>query len=102
MPWPTPACATACTPARAAVLNGLALGPAAPRRLLAERVVRTLSGLAAVRRGKTETFSAADVANLTADGVAGRRRFPLGSDRFGRDVLSRTLYGARVSLAVGL
>ncbi|HYM67972.1 MAG TPA: ABC transporter permease [bacterium] len=28
--------------------------------------------------------------------------FPLGSDGFGRDVLSRLLYGARISLAVGV
>ncbi len=71
-------------------------------RLLAERVARTPQGLAALRHGRLETFPAAAVANLTADGVAHRRRFLLGSDRFGRDVLSRALYGARVSLAVGL
>lgn len=72
------------------------------RRLLAEFVVRTPAGLAAYRLGRAESFSAAEVANLTDRGVQGRRRFPLGSDRFGRDVLSRTLYGARVSLGIGL
>jgi peptide/nickel transport system permease protein len=72
------------------------------RRLLAERVARTAAGLTALRRGRLEIFRAAEVANLTAGGVAHRRRFVLGSDRFGRDVLSRTLYGARVSLAVAI
>jgi peptide/nickel transport system permease protein len=72
------------------------------RRLLAERAIRTPQGLVASRLGRTETFPASAVANLTAGGVAHHRRFLLGSDRFGRDVLSRTLYGARVSLAVGL
>ncbi|MFP5288324.1 MAG: ABC transporter permease, partial [Thermoanaerobaculia bacterium] len=37
-----------------------------------------------------------------ADGVADRRLFLLGSDKFGRDLLSRLLYGTRISLAVGL
>ena len=72
------------------------------RRLLADRVERTPAGLTLFRLGRAEAFPAAAVANLTADGVADRRRFLLGSDRFGRDVLSRTLYGARVSLAVSL
>lgn len=41
---------------------------------------------------------------LTALGapVAPSGAFPLGTDRLGRDVLSRLLYGARISLAVGL
>jgi peptide/nickel transport system permease protein len=69
---------------------------------LAERVVRTPAGLVAYRLGRAESFSAAEVANLTDRGVQDRRRFPLGSDRFGRDVLSRTLYGTRVSLGIGL
>lgn len=35
--------------------------------------------------------------SVNADG----RRFVFGSDQLGRDILSRTIYGARVSLAVG-
>jgi len=72
------------------------------RRLLADRVARLPEGLVAERLGRSESFPAAAVANLTAGGVGDRRRFLLGSDRFGRDVLSRILYGARVSLAIGI
>ena len=42
------------------------------------------------------------VTNLDGGRILDRRRFPLGSDRLGRDLLSRILYGARVSLLVGL
>jgi peptide/nickel transport system permease protein len=69
---------------------------------LADRVRRTTSGLEIERLGTVETLSAAEVTNLTARGVADRRVFLLGSDKFGRDLASRMLYGTRVSLAVGL
>jgi peptide/nickel transport system permease protein len=69
---------------------------------LADRARRTPSGLEIQRLGSIETFPAGQVLNLTPGGVADRRLFLLGSDRFGRDLLSRILYGARVSLAVGL
>jgi peptide/nickel transport system permease protein len=69
---------------------------------LADRVRRTPDGLEIERLGRTEVLPAPEVRNLTSGGVAGRRVFLLGSDRFGRDILSRMLYGARVSLAVGL
>jgi peptide/nickel transport system permease protein len=69
---------------------------------LADRIRRTPEGLAIERLGRTEILPAASVQNLTPKGVADRRVFLLGSDNFGRDVLSRILYGARVSLAVGL
>jgi peptide/nickel transport system permease protein len=69
---------------------------------LADRVERTASGLRLLRRGRVETLPAAGVTNLTGSGVADRRVFVLGSDKFGRDLLSRTLHGARVSLGVSL
>jgi peptide/nickel transport system permease protein len=69
---------------------------------LAERVRRTAGGLEIERLGGRELLPAARVTNLTATGVADRRVFLLGSDQYGRDLASRMLYGARVSLAVGL
>ncbi|MFP3938901.1 MAG: ABC transporter permease [Thermoanaerobaculia bacterium] len=70
------------------------------RTLLAERVRRTAEGLEVVRLSERTTYPEQAVANLTPEGVDGRRRFLLGTDGYGRDVLSRMLYGARVSLAV--
>jgi peptide/nickel transport system permease protein len=68
---------------------------------LAERVERTAGGWRLRRLGRFEELPASVVVNSTPGGVADRRVFLLGSDRFGRDVLSRLLYGARVSLGVG-
>ena len=67
---------------------------------LADRVERTAEGLSFLRLGRWQTVAADQVRNLTPTGVADRRKFWLGTDRFGRDLLSRLLYGARVSLAV--
>ena len=39
--------------------------------------------------------------NLDQDLIAHSREHPLGTDKLGRDILSRTLYGARISLLVG-
>lgn len=74
---------------------------------LAERVERVGDGLdekalAVERLGRREVLPAAQVLNLTSGGVADRRVFLLGTDKFGRDLWSRILHGARVSLAVGL
>lgn len=41
-------------------------------------------------------------AKLHLFGTKGYRWMPLGSDRLGRDMLSRIIYGGRVSLAIGL
>ncbi len=72
------------------------------RWLLADRVRRTPDGLVIERLGEETFHPAAEVANLTADGVADRRVFLLGSDGFGRDLASRMVYGARISLWVSL
>lgn len=69
---------------------------------LADRVERVPEGLRIERLGRTEVLPATEVLNLTPTGVSDRRVFLLGSDKFGRDILSRMLWGARISLAVGL
>jgi peptide/nickel transport system permease protein len=70
---------------------------------LAERARRTAGGgLEIERLGGRELLPASQVSNLTATGVADRRLFLLGSDQYGRDLASRMLYGAWISLAVGL
>jgi peptide/nickel transport system permease protein len=42
------------------------------------------------------------VGNLRAAMVKPDRQYPLGTDPFGRDMLSRVIYGARISLRLGL
>ncbi len=70
------------------------------RWMLAEQVRRIPGGLEVLRRGVRSEIAAAEVANLTDRGVADSRVFLLGSDRFGRDLLSRLIHGARVSASV--
>lgn len=68
------------------------------RTLLAERVSRNATGDVAVERlGRVEVLPAAQVVNASAV-----EHFWLGTDGFSRDVLSRILYGARISLLVAL
>jgi peptide/nickel transport system permease protein len=68
--------------------------------LLADRAERTAEGLLIERLGKTEVLPLSRVRNLDGDGVRDRRFFLMGSDKYSRDVFSRWLYGARVSLSI--
>jgi len=45
------------------------------------------------------SYDEVDMANRLAPPS---RRFPLGTDQFGRDILSRIIYGTRISLSVGV
>ncbi len=68
--------------------------------LLADSVRRAGEWLFYTRLGTEGRLPAAEVANLTAAGVSDSRYFLLGSDRFGRDLFTRLLYGARVSTVI--
>lgn len=74
------------------------------RTLFARSVAPEPSGQTLVLRrlDREERVPLAAVANLDGATVTERRRFLLGSDRFGRDLLSRIVYGSRVTLAVAL
>ena len=69
---------------------------------LADRAERVPEGLRIERLGRAEILPADRVLNLTPQGVSDRRFYLLGSDRFGRDLWSRMLWGGQISLAIGL
>jgi peptide/nickel transport system permease protein len=71
---------------------------------LAEKAERVPGGLRIETGGRSEVLPEKTVVNLSrlsADGVADHRRFLLGTDRLGRDLWARMLYGGRISLLIG-
>lgn len=72
------------------------------RYWLAESVRWEGDELVAERNGKEQRVNRQEILNATADGVADRRLFLLGTDSLGHDLFSRLLYGARTSLTVGV
>lgn len=75
---------------------------AGERYLLVDHLERTPDGLVVERRGVRSELPASEILNLTPDGVADRRVYLLGTDGYGRDILSRMIYGARISLLVAV
>lgn len=71
-------------------------------KLLADRARATESGVEIERLGERRLIAPAEVESGDPVAALGRRVFPLGTDRFGRDVWSRLLHGARTSLWIGV
>lgn len=68
--------------------------------LLADRAERTADGLRLERRGEVEILPLERVRNLDEEGVRDRRFFLMGTDKYSRDIFSRWLHGARLSLTI--
>ncbi|RYZ36024.1 MAG: ABC transporter permease [Sphingobacteriales bacterium] len=73
------------------------------RHYIDEGLEDTLSyGLAALLRYKTVSRDPSDQRKLIEKEMVTSRQFILGTDRYGRDILSRLIIGSRVSISVGL
>lgn len=73
------------------------------RELAAERIEIDAEGARLVRAGSEQRVPLAEIAGPAGESPASPIRtesFPLGTDRFGRDLAARLLAGGRVSLAV--
>ena len=66
------------------------------RVLLAEEITRRGNTLTLLARGRAQDIESELVTRIAP------RRYLLGTDRLGRDVLSRLVFGARTSLGVGI
>jgi peptide/nickel transport system permease protein len=98
-PWLTPDPTAVLDPQGARLL-----APGSSRFLVARRNAPPLAATAVERDGSTWRIErGGETMTLPADVVTGvkQRRFPLGTDAVGRDVLARLLSGGRISLAVG-
>lgn len=67
---------------------------------LAEQMELTTEGLRIETRGQVHMLPLDEITNLGPEGVDERRFFLMGSDKLGRDVFSRWLHGARISLMI--
>lgn len=72
------------------------------RWLLAHSIQPVDGGLQLHRLGKPQVVSRADLASPDSEPAGQTLFFPLGTDKLGRDLWSRIVFGARISLAIGL
>jgi peptide/nickel transport system permease protein len=70
--------------------------------ILADSAQVTDSGVVVQRLGRTETLPLDRFSGVSKHGGTDRQFFLLGTDKYGRDLWSRLLYGARISLLIGL
>ena len=70
--------------------------------LLADEVEVRGSDVRLRQRATWKQIARDRITNLADGRISDRRLFPLGTDQLGRDMLSRILYGAQVSLLIGL
>ena len=50
---------------------------------------------------RTKTITLGELAGSGKDNIAVTRTFILGTDQYGRDILSRVIYGSKISLSIG-
>lgn len=93
---------TARTPLRRPASNRLVTAFLRHKLGLAGLVILTLFGLAAVLAPWVAPHDPLEQHIATARLEAPSLEHPLGTDELGRDILSRLLYGARISLYIGL
>ena len=72
------------------------------RWLLAHSIQPVDGGLQLHRLGRPRIVSRADLASPDSEPAGQTLFFPLGTDKLGRDLWSRIVFGARISLAIGL
>ncbi len=72
------------------------------KRLLADHIESSDQQLILITPDRSRTVDLGEVTNWGLDGIENSRLYLLGSDKLGRDVLSRLIVGARVSLTIGI